>query len=282
MMRLIESLGVSDNVLETATLICNQIQEYMKNGDSEDYIDTDKFTKVCFTMEKVGFIGNIWIDAVYYKDDSYDDERFSAEVPFYANEELSIKDGYLYHSDEYAIDYHDGMGNLDLTVRFKDEKILYQYVVHELKHLYYSYMSKMKNINQDGFYEDGVRNQETSIGNFLYCSSIDEIQAYTHDSYIQLKNGGKLEDTQLYDLYTYLKDFKINDWDLKSFSFISDNSVKNPRKYLKRRKNFALRTIKKNLGKIMAKAQGINESIKKRKINITESQLNLLIEGQRF
>ena len=173
--KLNESLGVSDVVLVTAKEITKQIQYYIENGGSEDYVKTERFTRTCFMMNKVGFIGSLWVQAVLIYDESLLDERFNAEVPFYDLNELIIKDGYLYNRDIY-------MNYLQLNIRFTSFDTLLTTITHELKHLYYSYVSKLKNIKQDEFYEDGVRNINSYIGNFLYTSSMDEIQAYTHDS----------------------------------------------------------------------------------------------------
>lgn len=276
-----ESLGVSDIVLQTAREIVSKIQYYEENGESEDYIDTDEFTRVCFSINKVGFIGELWVNSIHYKDvKALDDEQFSAQVPFYDNDDLLIKNGYLYHADEYSKKYHDGEGYLELTVYYCVDDILLENVVHEVKHLYYSYMSKLKNIKQDKFYEDGVRNSDNPLGTFIYLTNIDEIQAYTHDSYIQFENGVDVKDTKLYDLFDFISNFEITDYKADIFSSITNDEVKNPKKYLEKRKQQALKIIQKNLGRIMAKAMNnqVKES-KKKRITITDTQFKFLMEG---
>lgn len=276
--KLNESLGVSDIVLKTANEIVSKIKYYEENGGCEDYCKSDKFTRMAFSMTKVGFIGELWVNAVLMKDAKMlEDEQFSAEVPFYDNDELIIKDGYLYHADEYSKKYHNGEGFLELMVKYHTYDKLLSNIVHETKHLYYSYMSKLKNIKQDKFYELGVRNNGSSIGSFLYCTNVDEIQAYTHDSYIEIESGTDVKDTQLYDIFEFVRDFEITDYKADILLQITSEEIKNPKKFLEKRKEQALRIIQKNLGRIMAKT--MKES-KNKKIVITENQLEFLIDNK--
>lgn len=273
-----ESSGISDIVLSTAREIVDKILYYQENGGCESYAKGDGFINMAFGLDNVGFIGDLWVNAVWYANqEEVDSMDFSAQVPFYGLEELTVEDGLLYHVGKY-----DFQKSLHLEVNYSSPKTLLAYIVHEVKHLYHSYLSKLKGIKQDKHYKTAIRNSATKIGTMLYCSNIDEIQAYTQDYYIQLKNGVDVKNTNLYDLYDFLSNYQLTDDEVMRFRYMSNlkDSFERAKKYLENRLAKALKVIKRNLNRVYNKV--MNESANKshgllNEINHIASKSNITI-----